>query len=69
MLITPRRTTALVGGLLAAGALALSAPAGAAPPCQGGVTAPAKGALHLVEGPVAGTPAGAVVHTAECALP
>lgn len=69
MLITTRRTTALVGGLLAAGAVALSAPAGAAPPCQGGITAPAKGALHLVERPVSGTPAEAAVHAVECTLP
>lgn len=64
-----RTTTALVCGLLAAGTLALSGPAGAAPACEGGATAPAKEALHLLEGPVAGTPGEAAVHTAECSLP
>ena len=64
-----RRTTALVGGLLAAGALALAGPSQAAPQCEGGATAPAKEALHGLEGPVAGTPGETVLHTVECALP
>lgn len=67
--MTTRRTTALVSGLLAAGAVALAGSAQAAPPCEGGVAAPAKGLLHAVEGPVSGTPGESVVHAVECALP
>lgn len=66
---TTRRTTALVGGLLAAGAVALAGSAQAAPPCEGGVTAPAKQVLHALEGPVSGTPGETVVHAVECTLP
>lgn len=64
-----RRTLTLSGAVLAAGALALAGPSAAAPPCEGGVTAPVKNVLHAVEGPVSGTPGGAVVHAAECTLP
>lgn len=66
---TTRRTTALISGLLAAGAVTLAGSAQAAPPCEGGVTAPAKKVVHTVEGPVSNTPAGTVVHAVECTLP
>lgn len=68
-MLSTRGTVTLVGGLLAAGALALSGPAAANPPCQGGPAQPVKNVLHAVEGPVSGTPAGPVVHAVECALP
>lgn len=66
---TTRRTTALVSGLLAAGAVAMAGAAQAAPPCEGGVTAPAKRVVHALERPVSGTPGETVVHTVECTLP
>lgn len=66
---TTRRTTALISGLLAAGALALAGSAQAAPACEGGVTGPAKKVVHALERPVSGTPVETAIHTVECSLP
>lgn len=48
----------------------LGAPAALADdPCDGGVTGPAKPALHALEGPAAAAGLDGAVHAAECALP
>lgn len=67
-MISARRSAAAAGALLAAGVVALAAPASAAE-CEGGVSAPVKPLLHELEGPVAGTPGETVIHTVECTLP